>query len=309
MTATVDAGAISVAWGVAFGLGLVLIASRTPRWGAVSLHRRIAPYLRDLADPLGIEPIVASRAADAARPAGGIGARIARAIGGESELTARLRRAAWTIDAARFRQRQLLWAVMGLFAGGVVAVILTATQRGGVLVGAVPLLAAFASALAYDSTLTRAASTRRSRMQEELPTVLEFLALCLSAGEGMLDALRRVSAVGSGDLAAELRGVVLAVDTGEPLPEALASLSSRFDLPALTRAVDQLIAALGRGAPLADVLHAHASDARNEAKRELIEGAGRKEITMLIPLVFAILPLSVLFAVFPGILMLRIGLG
>lgn len=309
VTTALDAGAVSIAWGVALGVGVLLIVSRTPRWGAASLHRRIAPYLRDLADPLGIEPVTVSGRAGSAGSHARLGVRLARSIGDEAEITGRLRRAAWVMDAGGFRQRQLLWALTGLFVGGLVAVLLTMTQRGGALVGAVPLLAAFAAAVAYDSTLTRAASARRARMQEELPTVLEFLALCLSAGEGMLDAVRRVSAVGSGELAVELRRVVLAVDTGEPLPDALATLSTRFDLPALTRAVDQLVAALGRGAPLAQVLHAHASDAREEAKRALIEGAGRKEITMLIPLVFAILPLSVLFAVFPGILMLRIGLG
>ena len=46
-----------------------------------------------------------------------------------------------------------------------------------------------------------------------------------------------------------------------------------------------------------------------DRQRRLIEQAGRKEIYMLIPLVFLILPLSVLFAVFPGIFMLRLGIG
>ena len=57
------------------------------------------------------------------------------------------------------------------------------------------------------------------------------------------------------------------------------------------------------------MLHLQALDSREDAKRTLIEQAGRKEIYMLVPLVFLILPLSVLFAVFPGIFMLRIGLG
>jgi tight adherence protein C len=73
--------------------------------------------------------------------------------------------------------------------------------------------------------------------------------------------------------------------------------------------VDQIVAALERGAPLAAVLQAQASDAREETKRSLIEQAGRKEILMLLPLVFLILPLSVLFAVFPGVFILRLGIG
>ena len=82
-----------------------------------------------------------------------------------------------------------------------------------------------------------------------------------------------------------------------------------MQVPALTRALDQIVAALDRGAPLAQVLHAQAHDAREDAKRGLIEQAGRKEIQMLIPLVFVVLPLSVVFAVFPGVFMLRLGIG
>jgi tight adherence protein C len=139
--------------------------------------------------------------------------------------------------------------------------------------------------------------------------VLEFLALCLSAGEGILDSLRRVGDVGAGELTAELRGVVVAVGTGSPLSESLGRMAARLEIPALSRSVDQLVAAIDRGAPLAHVLHAQALDAREDAKRGLIERAGRKEIYMLVPLVFLILPLSVLFAVFPGIFMLRLGIG
>ena len=103
--------------------------------------------------------------------------------------------------------------------------------------------------------------------------------------------------------------MVIAVGTGSSLSESLGRLSSRLEIAALSRSIDHLVAALDRGAPLAQVLQAQATDAREDAKRALIEQAGRKEIYMLIPLVFLILPLSVLFAVFPGIFMLRLGIG
>ena len=69
------------------------------------------------------------------------------------------------------------------------------------------------------------------------------------------------------------------------------------------------MAAIERGAPLVQVLQAQAGDAREAARHELIERAGRSEILMLIPLVFLILPLSVIYAVYPGVFMLRLGLG
>ncbi|MFE5410490.1 type II secretion system F family protein [Microbacterium sp. NPDC056569] len=301
--------AYAVVLGTALGVGVCLLISLAPRWGAPSLARRIAPYIRDVTDARGLE---------IASPAGGGSAfgwsgfaqrRLSRLAGGDALLSRRLHRAAWTIDAARFRGRQLAWGIAGLAVGGGVVVVLVLAGRGSPVLGLLPPVAAVAAALAYDVWLTRAARARAARIEDELPTVLEFLALCLSAGEGILDSLRRVSDVGAGELTAELRGVVVAVGTGSPLSESLTRLAAGLEIPALTRAIDQLVAAIERGAPLAHVLQAQAIDAREDAKRTLIERAGRKEIYMLFPLVFLILPLSVLFAVFPGIFMLRLGLG
>jgi hypothetical protein len=163
----------------------------------------------------------------------------------------------------------------------VIALVLTDRMTAPVAV--MPLLAGALAGVAYDMQLSARVASRRARLTDELPTMLEFLSLCLSAGEGFLDSLRRVTTVGSGELTGELRQVVLAVNTGSPLAEALAAMAARLQLPGLTRAVDQVIAALERGAPLAGVLHAQAGDAREDAKRTLIEQAGRKEILMLLP--------------------------
>ena len=299
--------AYAVVLGSALGVGVCLLASLAPRWGAPSLARRIAPYIRDVTDARGLDVATGGRELQLTWDV--IGRRVARVAGGNAALARRLRRAAWNIDTARFRARQLAWAIGGLAAGGAVVVALVLVGNVTPALGLLPLLAAVGAALAYDAWLSRAARARVARVEDELPTVLEFLALCLSAGEGILDSLRRVSEIGAGDLTAELRGVVVAVGTGSPLSESLTGLAARLDVPGLSRAVDQLVAALDRGAPLAQVLHAQALDAREDAKRRLIERAGRNEIYMLVPLVFLILPLSVLFAVFPGIFMLRLGLS
>jgi tight adherence protein C len=213
------------------------------------------------------------------------------------------------MDAAAFRGRQLGWALGGVAVGGIAIVVLVLLGRGSPALGLLPPLCAVGAVFACDAALTHAARSRVARIEDELPVVLEFLALCLSAGEGILDSVRRVSAVGAGELTAELGGAMVAVGTGSSLGESLALLSRRLEIASLSRCLEQLIAAIDRGAPLAQVLHAQALDAREDAKRGLIERAGRKEIYMLIPLVFLILPLSVLFAVFPGIFMLRLGIG
>ena len=59
--------------------------------------------------------------------------------------------------------------------------------------------------------------------------------------------------------------------------------------------------AIERGTPLADVLHAQAADVREAGRRELIEVAARREVAMMVPVVFLVLPVTVLFAFWPGV--------
>jgi tight adherence protein C len=74
------------------------------------------------------------------------------------------------------------------------------------------------------------------------------------------------------------------VSTGVPLADSLRGLSSSLQIPALARAVEQITGALERGTPLAEVLRAQAQDAREDAKRELLETSGKKEVAMLVPM-------------------------
>lgn len=309
----ISALALSVLLGGVLAAGLICVLAALPRWRAASLSTRIAPYVRDVVVdarlPRGILPSAGMLPAQAR----GVGARVRdafeRGLGGGEGLRQRLAQAGTTMDAASFRARQLGWGIAGVGVGAVLLIALVLTGRLAAPVALLPVVFGAVAVAIYDSLLSVRVRRRRARLADELPTTLEFLALCLSAGEGLLDSLRRVSAVGSGELTGELRRVVLAVGTGSPLADALGEMASRLQLPALSRAVDQVVAALEHGAPLAAVLHSQASDAREEAKRLLIEQAGRKEILMLLPLVFLILPLSVLFAVYPGLFILRLGLG
>lgn len=293
--------------------GVLCALSAVPRWGAAPLTVRIAPYVRDVvldeAMPRSVLPRVGALPTRSRTLWQRVQAAFERALGGGDALRHRLSQAAAGIEVSTFRARQLGWSLAGLGVGGLLAVALVLTGRVSAPVVLLPAIVAAAAGVAYDMQLTARAKARRARLADELPTTLEFLALCLSAGEGLLDALRRVSAVGSGELSAELRQAVLAVHTGSPLADALGEMAARLQLPVLSRAIDQVIAALEHGAPLASVLHAQASDAREDAKRVLIEQAGRKEILMMLPLVFLILPMSVLFAVYPGLFILRLGVG
>ncbi|GAA3648207.1 type II secretion system F family protein [Microbacterium marinilacus] len=313
MTWATDA-AVAVLLGGSLGAGVCLLLVLVPRIGAPSLSRRIAPYIREATDPAGTTAWnLLGRAGSAALEWSVVFARAtrgaARVLGTSEGLMTRLAQAGRPADPALFRARQLAWGVAGAAAGALAVVVLALAGAFTSPSLLLPLAGGVGAMVLCDATLTAHARARSARIADELPTVLEFLALCLAAGEGILDSLRRVGGAGSGELTAELREVVLDVGTGVSLPDALAAMSRRMRVPGLSRAVEHIVAALDRGAPLAQALQAQASDAREEAKRTLIETAGRKEILMLLPLVFGLLPLSVVFAVFPGVFMLRLGIG
>ncbi|WP_156761991.1 type II secretion system F family protein [Microbacterium karelineae] len=305
--------ALAVLLGGALGVGLWCIAAALPSWRAPALIHRLAPYIRDVTDPAGTTlPTVLGDPTEAL--AGGLRSmwnraqgRFANLAGGSDALERRLAQAGRGGDVATFRGQQLAWAIAGCGAGAALVVVVAFAGRFTAPAVALPLVGAIAGAVARDVILTSRARARIARIEEELPTVLEFLALCLSAGEGVFGSVRRVAGVGTGELTTELRAVAVEVDTGSTLADALTAMTRRLQVPVLTRAIDHAVAAIDRGSPLAETLQAQAADAREDAKRSLIETAGRKEILMMIPLVFGLLPLSVLFAIFPGITMLRLG--
>ena len=305
---------IGIVLGATLGLGLWLVVSAVPRVGRPRLVERVAPYVADLSAEA--RAMLARRPADPGPVLGVLVAPLAHRVrglvsswlGGNEVVAKRLRQSGSSASVERFRGEQLAWAAAGFVAGAALALAVpTFATLPTVVRLALPVIAAALGALIRDQLLQRRARRRLARVSAELPTVLEFLTLSLTAGEGMFDAIRRVATTGSGELPTEFARVVASVGTGVPLGSALVDLRDGLDHPALSRAIDQVLGALERGAPLAAVLRAQAGDARDEAKRTIIELAGRKEIAMLVPLIFMILPVTVAFALFPGYLVLQAG--
>jgi len=287
--------------GTILGLGLWIVVSTVPRLEGSSLTQRVAPFVADISpeafrlstrlpgDPASVLGNILSITVRRLTPLSeGL-------LGNKVETLRRLTQAGSTLSLEGFRARQVLWALGGLAAGVVgdlaMGLFGTSTPIGLVIV---PTLGLVTGCVAAELALRSVVKRRALRITSELPTVFEFTSLCLAAGESITDTLRRVAQVGSGDFAGELRHVMRQVDTGVSLASALRQLSARLQLPAVTRGIEQILGALDRGAPLAAVLQAQAQDAREDDKRELLEKAGQKEVVMLIPLVFLILPVTIL---------------
>lgn len=134
---------------------------------------------------------------------------------------------------------------------------------------------------------------------------LELLQMSLAAGQSMDQAILRLSTVSGSAFGREIRICAEQLNLGMPLAEALNLLAKR--IPILEGPVRQLEVSVMRGTPVVSVLADTASDLRSKLRERLIEEGGKKEISMMIPLVFGIMPLSVLFAVYPGLSMLSNG--
>ncbi|WP_277050320.1 type II secretion system F family protein [Ruania albidiflava] len=299
--------------GLAFGFGLVLILSRVSA-RRVRLIDRVSPYLRERPST---SRLLRSRPVHTPFPTlermlqpvlGDLVAAFERLGSPAAGVQRRLIRAGSPLPVEHFRVEQVIWAALGL-AGGLAAALLLGTLRDtplGALVVLV-LLSGLGGALARDQLLSRQVTAREKRIMAEFPTVAELLALAVGAGEAPVAALERVARSTRGELSAELELMLTEVRSGLPLTQALDRMAARTDVPAIARFTDGVATAVDRGTPLGDVLRAQAQDAREVGHRALMEEGGRREIAMMVPVVFVILPISILFAIFPGLVVLRIG--
>ncbi|MEO7070188.1 MAG: type II secretion system F family protein [Nostocoides sp.] len=309
MTAFSRSGALL---GFLAGLGLLLAYAGLPARRRPGLIGRLEPYLRDtprpsrlLAGPTLTRGVLGTLLAPVAND---LSALVERLLGGAPSVRRRLLRAGLAPDVDKFRAEQVLWAVPG-GAGGAFLGVLTGLAKGSVFPAVMLTVIGVGTGLvAKDHYLSQLANRREQRMLSEFPTIAELLALAVAAGEGAVGALERVTRLSRGELSGELARCLADARAGANLPTALQGLADRTGLVSLARFVDGIVVAVERGSPLAEVLRAQAQDVREDGRRQLMEAGGRKEITMMIPVVFLILPVTVLFAVFPGFAFLQFSL-
>lgn len=282
------------------GLGLAAVVSGLPILRRTRLADRVEPYLGGLHG----RPSALRRSPGAAPPR--FVARIAELLPQGDDVAHRLRAAGDVRTPDEFRVEQTAWALGGLCGG--LGLVVAATSAGATVdpAAVVPfaLLASATGWAARDRLLTRAAERRREMLAEELPPAIDLLVLALMAGESVPAAFARISGLLRGPLAAEIDSVLADVRSGSPVVEALEAFAHRVDDAAVARFVDALCTGIEKGAPLADVLRAQADDGREQRRRRLLEMGGRREVWMLVPVVFLIMPVVVVWALFPGLVSL-----
>lgn len=220
----------------------------------------------------------------------------------------RLQRAGIAKTVHEFRIEQVIWGVLGFAVAAAWSLLRTLTNPGSLVAGLLLCGVGFmVGVMARDSYLTSQATRREREIVHEFPVIAELLALAVAAGESPVAALGRVVERSGGELSKDLAQVLGQIRTGEPVGAAFEELARNTGLPVVARFAQGVAVAMERGTPLADVLHAQAGDVREAGRRDLIETAARKEVLMMVPVVVLVLPVTVLFAFFPGALALNVG--
>ena len=303
----------AVLGGVA-GAGVVLIGVRVAFLRKPQLSVRVLPYLRDLPQrdqTPGLRTVSPSPTSAAAgifgpvlRSAAGL---VERVLGGSASVRRRLKRAGLDRTVQDFRIEQVVWGLVGFAAAAALGLVRALGGVGSVGSAVVfCLLGCVGGVFLRDNRLSTQVKNRERQVLTEFPTIAELLALSVAAGESPVSALDRVVRRSHGALSQDLAHVLARIRTGEPVGAAFESLARSTGLPIVARFATGITVAMERGTPLADVLHAQAADVREAGRRLLIETAARKEIAMMAPVVFFVLPVTILFAFYPGVLGLRL---
>lgn len=300
---------LSLLWGSLLGLGLwSLVLGLLPKRRA-RLAERLAPYLLDVSPgaralhrPLLDDPIVVfgrllspgvRRIVETLDRLSGGGEHMERGEGSDS-------------PGGSLGQNRLNRVAVGLStaAGGAFAVAVVHATTGALstlAVTGVAVIGFFAGVGAVDYRRRRVLKARQERIKEEFPTVLEMLGLALAAGDSLPRAIARVSERSTGELGKDWALIMRGVELGGSLAEGLRASARRLGSAPVGAFIEHLVQSLERGAPLREVVASHAEDAKDSYSRGLVDRAGKAEVQMLVPMVLLILPVTVIFAVWPGL--------
>ena len=201
-------------------------------------------------------------------------------------------------DFEVFRTKQLLYSMSTFISTFIFLVI---SHSNYILLLVLPIILFTATFVIVDRNLTKLISIHRAKVDAEFPAIIEMYSLAMSAGETPLSAMDRISKTAQGSLAIEFSKVVFSVRNGQPFHVALDEMGRNLESLLIRRFVDSLVVATLRGASVIEVLQRHAEEAREFQRNRVLSAAAKAEISMMIPVVFLILPVSILFALWPSL--------
>lgn len=149
--------------------------------------------------------------------------------------------------------------------------------------------------------------SRRARLAAELVPLLELFTLELSGGGSALSAFGSVTTKIRGDLAYDLRRLLIAsqVVGSTPFESRLVHYSERLDIPALASLATILAASREYGTGVAPGVRALATDLRHAQRRELIAHSRRALNHVLLPAAVGVLLPFLAVVMYPAVTALQ----
>ena len=139
----------------------------------------------------------------------------------------------------------------------------------------------------------------------EIPDFASLLWYAISAGESLESALRIAVNRSSGYVSSEFERILRNVEHGAVLQVELQELASKAKSEQVRELATKLAVALYNGSALSDLMSDFVQSSTSALRAELLIIAGRNETKMMIPLVFIILPITVMFALFPSLALIQ----
>lgn len=160
-----------------------------------------------------------------------------------------------------------------------------------------------------DLLLRRTVQARRAQALMELSPLLDRLALAVSAGLGLEQALLEVVEDEPGLVAEHLRQITRDVRLGRrTLVEALDAVAEHTVIPELGHLAGHLRTAFAQGLSVSESLAAQADAAREQKRLWIVETGGKATITMLLPVAACVLPVLFIIVLVPaGVELLHLG--
>ncbi len=139
----------------------------------------------------------------------------------------------------------------------------------------------------------------------EIPDFAALLWFAVSAGESLDNALKIAVARSTGYVSSEFERVIRNVEHGALLQVELQNLAAEAKSEQLRELATKLAVALNNGSALSDLLGDFVQSTTATLRTELLAKAGKNETKMMIPMVFVILPVTVMFALYPSLSLIQ----
>lgn len=292
-------------------IGLVFVAGGLFAYGMLAImfaeERKVTRVLRSVPEyesqqMRDAEPLLHSFVDRALRPLGARFVRLVRRVS-PADAKERARRRLVTagnprgLDADRYQAAKVLVAV--LFLAGFAARIATRPSSLTVFLALIVVPAAY---FLPDAWLSSVISKRKRQVRKALPEMLDMLTISVEAGLGFDAALTKLIRNTSGPLAQEFARMLQEVQAGVTRKDALRSMAERVDVPELDTFIMAMVQADVFGVSVSKVLKTQSAELRLRRRQSAEEIAQKSPVKVVFPVIFCILPATLLVVVGPAVL-------